>query len=766
MTAYGRSWSRRDPRVRVGAPGHAVFGEHVLAGLLELVAVLAFLLVLVCASPAPAAAQFTQAGLLSGTASRQFDEANAPVLSADGRYAVFKGSLIGTLGIYRRDLRSGAMEMVAGGDATGPSVSADGRYVAFTSTAEDAVEPVSDRGCPEVYVRDMEPGPGEPEYVLAAALNGTSEGIAYESGCAPSIGAAFSASGAQAAAGVALSADGRHVVFTVLSFSNLEGAGTEPSQVAVRDLDTETTTLVTAVAGGNTAVPGGGAFPSLESLGRGRVANPTIGLGGPSLHHYGDQATASTAAISADASTVAWLGTDVPAQVSAAEAERSPTLPGLDPASLEVEPLWRRIADGTSAPTRRLLAGAGLDFFYAGINERAVDPVIAGSFVGMQESALFIAPALSANGRTATVLASAPPPAVEPSLNERKNTGLSDLDTDAYAVRVGADPASPIVVTPLTEIASYMLSNAATEDVKDVAISADGTRVAFDTARTQLRLPALASVSPPIAYTQMPETYEANLALGTLQRVTATYDGSEPNGEAGLLAFSGDGQALAFSSSATNLFFGDGNGTWEVYLARELAGETASAVEEIGTSPLAPVPTPSWTLDVTATALRDGSVLVEAQTPGAGRLLVKAVAQLPTTRARAARKRAARSNAHARAGKTSKLTQGAQAASARAVGKFKSIRGKTKRRAPGERAGAAIPALTVAQVSTTVAGAIATKLRLRVSAPYRALVATKQGLYAVLDVKFTATGQRTLLREVPVTFRLQRKPVVRRRAKR
>jgi hypothetical protein len=754
MAAY--AWSRRETRGRMGAPWRAVCSGPVLACLLALTLTL-LTLALICTLPTLADAQFSQAGLLSGTASRQFDEANAPVLSADGRYAVFQGSLLGTPGIYRRDLRSGAVEMVAGADATGPSVSAAGRYVAFTSTAEDAVEPASDRGCPEVYVRDMEPGPGEPEYVLAAALNGTTEGIAYESGCAPSLGVAFSASGAQAAAGVALSADGRHVVFTVLSVSNLEGAGTEPSQVAVRDLDTDTTTLVTSAAG--RPVSGGGAFPSLESLGRGRVASPTIGLGGPSLHHYGDQATASTAAISADASTVAWLGTDVPAQVSAAEAERSPSLPGPDPAGLEVEPLWRRVADGVSTPTRRLLAGAGLDFFYAGINERAVDPVIAGSFVGMQESALFIAPTLSADGRVATVLASAPPPAVEPSLNERKNTGLSDLDTDAYAVHVGADPASPVAVTPLTEIASYMLPDSATEDVKDVAISADGTRVAFDTARTQLRLPALASISPPIAYTQMPETYEANLALGTLQRVTATYDGSEPNGEAGLLAFAGDGQALTFASSATNLFFGDGIGAWEVYLVRELASEAAPAPEEIGAPPLAPNPTPSWTLDATATAMRDGSVLVQVQTPGAGRLVVKAAAQLSTRSAKVARR-----NPHARAGRTGRRRQSAHAASARTVSK--AVRGKAKRRAPGGRTGAAITARTVAQSSATVPAAATTRLHLRVSTPYRALVAARNGLYAVLSVKFTAPGQRTLLREIPVTFHLKRKPVVRRRVKR
>jgi Tol biopolymer transport system component len=733
-------------------------------------------------TPAIAGAEFTQASLLSGTARQQFDGANAPALSTDGRYAAFQGQLEGVPGIYRRDLQTGAIEMVAGGDAgdfehacdgvlhplvacdaTAPSVSADGRYVAFTSTADldPSEEPPVDAGCPEVYVRDMTLQPSTSgAYELASALANPAAGIEYEGGCEAPSSMGFHLAGAQAAPGVALSADGRHVVFTVLSGSNLAGPGTPPGQVAVRDLDTNTTTLVTTTPNGQ-ATPGGGAFPSTESLAN-IAGDPTVGLA-RFQERDGDQAAGSTAAISADASTVAWLGTNVSAQVSAAEAERAPSLIGRPAPGREAEPLWRRVADGSNAVTRRLLVGAGLDFFYERVDE-PTNPVRSGAFAG-QQNLVFIPPALSADGRTVGVIASAPSLAGESSLAERANTGLSNLDTDAYVVRMGAGSTSPPTTTTITEIASYMLPISATEDVKDVAISPDGTRVAFDTQRTQLHLPALALTSPPVAFTATAETYEANLELGTLQRVTTTYDGAEPNGEAGLLSFGGDGRTLAFASSATNLFYGDGVGAWEVYQARELPSETASAVEEVGAPPPAPGPSQSWTLSATATAERDGSVLVTVETPGAGRLAVKAGAQLPSLHAKAIRK-----GAHVRRGAHVPVKRARKAAivrAARAAPAGRAVRGSKRRRVEERSAGATIPARTVAQVSATALGSAEMRLRLRVSAAYKQLVAGGNGLYAVLSVTFAAPDHRTLLREVPVTFHLiKRKPAPHRRIKR
>jgi WD40-like Beta Propeller Repeat len=727
--------------------------------------------------PACAGAGFTPPALVSGTQRIQFGSAEAPAISSDSRYVVFQGSLAGVPGIYRRDLQTGAVEEVAGGDpadqdepcsttndplaacdAAAPSVSADGRYISFTTTADlqpegpdgtPAGEPAQDAGCPEVYVRDMGPS-GEPlpasapaAYTLASALNGSGVGIAF--GTCPNVNGTFAVAGAQAAPAVAISADGRHVVFTVLSTSNLTRgpscAASKPlaecpletpaSQVAVRDLETKTTTLVSSTPQGE-ATPGGGAFPSAESEVVMHAAtsypNSTVG----------DQLTGSTAAISADASTVAWLGTNVPLQVPSATDISTSGLHGgnQSPLAFEAEPLWRRVADGDAAVTRRLLAGAGLDFYLSIGQEGAVYD---GSFVAVQ-SALFVAPALSADGHTVAVIANAPTPAgAEEFFLYRPQ---EQPDTDAYAIHVEDSPASAPQVTALTSTPSYSASQGATAAVSNIAISPDGTRVAFDTARTQFALPALAFASPPSTYTGVSETYEANLALGTLQRVTSTYNGSSPNGEAGLLAFSGEGQALAFASQATNLFYGDSIFAPEVYLVRELPAATNPATQEVGATPEPTPPGVAWKLSATASAQANGSVLVAVQVPGAGRVAVSAGAQLPAPASRKAVGRKAPKRGAA--GERSQVkAEGAKAIEQRP----KAI--ETKGR---EKASVDLTTRTVAQAATSTGGPAQVQLRLRVAASYRALVSGRLGLYTVLRVTFATPGHPVLSLEIPVTF--------------
>jgi hypothetical protein len=709
-----------------------------LTGLLALCAG-GFALLAGALAQATARADFGAPSLASGTSELQFDQADAPALAADGRYLVFQGTLAGVQGVYRRDLQTGEVEPVAvyeppespaaalsAPDATAPSVSADGRYVAFTTTAAlSPEEPQADSGCPEVYVRDMD-GAGPSAYTLAAALNGSDAGITYAGSCT-SRTVGFALAGAQAAPAVAISADGQQVVFTVLSPSNLMSGGavsTDPSQVVLRDLSTRTTTLVSATPEGS-APAGGGAFPSTQS--ESQAGARTVGPG--QQQNYGDQLTASTAAISADGSSVAWLGTHVPAQVPAATDVQSGMTGELrvnsaDPLGSEVEPLWRRVADGPGAVTRRLLGGAGLDFYFRSATTESGNPVLGGSFVGEQEL-LFIPPVLSADGETAAVLANAPPPASEGAIEAESNQIAPD--TDAYVVRLDDDPSQPPQVTPITATADYAASAASVGDVKDVAISPDGSRVAFDTTRTQFTLPASTLISPPISYGNTAETYEDNLALGTLQRVTSTVNGSEPNGWAGLLSFAGEGQTLAFASQATNLFFGDSVPASEVYTVAEVPAGAAVAPQMLSAEPTIAPTTPDWLLSATAAAQADGSVIVYAQVPGAGGLGVRATAQLPAQTSRSA------SRARSRRARVS----------------------STKRKAakPPSKAVAKIPAVTVALAAAAVRGASEARLRVRLSARYRKLAEAKSGLYASLILTFTVAGHPPLTQRIPATFK-------------
>jgi Tol biopolymer transport system component len=720
--------------------------------------VVAVALVLVFARAGIATAAFGPASLLSGTPEYQFESADAPALASEGGYVAFQGSYVGVAGVWRRDAQTGAVEPVATAydaedprfsapgaslgapDAAAPSISANGRYVAFTTTADLVPlhtgregrlegEPPGDIGCPEVYVRDMDiPASEQGAYTLASALEG-GEGIAFAGGCPAHGGEGFAVAGAQAAPGVALSGNGQDVAFTVLSTSNLaRGPGcaagtplgecpaeTPASQVAVHDIETGATTLVSATPQGE-STPGGGAYPSVEDEQHvsSTAESPPIG----------EQITGSSAAISADGGTVVWMGTDVPAQVPGSGPEITGSGACHGAAGSEVEPLWRRIGDGTGASTWRLLAGAGLDLFYH--QSVTGEVVCAGSFVNTIDWHVFIPPVLSENGETVALVANAPRPEAVRSaeLSEKAPT------TDAYAVHVSDSGTPAPRVEPLTETLDYDETDAIEGVINDIAISPDGEHVAFEAARSEFTLPNLTLISPPLPTSEFrAQTYVANLHLHTLQRATVTYDGAEPTGSAGLLSLDGNGGAIAFASTAKNLFYGDAVGASQVYLARELPAEQPPATPSAGPIPSEPL-LPEWRLDATATAQPNGSVIVYAQVPGAGQLAVSADAQLPAPVSHKAKRK----------------------------GKSGGGKSATKRKSKGiaagraHAAGAGLLTRAIAHGTIIATAAAPVRLTLNAGASYRTLVSGRTGLYTVLHIAFTAPGHATLTEAIPVTF--------------
>jgi hypothetical protein len=667
--------------------------------------------------PSAADAEFTAPELVSGTTQTPFEEAGSPALSANGRYVVFEGTLAGAPGVYRRDLQTGEVVPVASAssdlaidapDASAPSVSESGRYVAFTSAAKLDPEDDTGSGCPQVYVRDMELPPQAPgAYTLASALNGSSMGLTYASPCVSEPPGTLALAGAQAAPAVALSANGQRVVFTVLSPSNLT-PGAEGGQVAVRNLETDETTLVSATP--SSAAPGeGGAFPSSASEQKG-VPSPTVA---------GNQPAASTAAISADGSTVAWLGTDVPEQVPPAEDVTSGMASLDSPVSTEVEPLWRRVSGGA---TERLLADAGLNFYFTQSQEE-IRAVNGGTLY--PSSGDFAPPVLSKNGDTVAVIANAPT-----SANEGSYRYVGDKQAppaDAYIVHVGGGTSADPQVTPLTATPDFAATNAIYNGIEDIAISADGTRIAFDTHRTSFALAPPTLISPPAPEVDYSYTYEANIASGTLQRVTNTYDGASLDGSSGLLSFSEDGTSLAFASSASNLIFGDPTiGASQVYVVDESPSPIEVASQSIGAPPVLAPPRIDWTLSATATAQRDGSVLIDAQVPGAGKLDAQLSAQVPASPQKKQAKKA-----------TSKSRRGAKQARGHAAAKV-----------------VAVPARTLAQQTSVAGEPSELRLQLRVAARYRTLLTTKDGLYCLVHLTFSAPGHSQLAQEIPLTLKI------------
>ena len=701
--------------------------------------------------------------------------AHDPAISADGRYLAFDGYVGGYSGVWRRDLQSGEIAPVAVGrvvpdskECEGPqptcasalpSISADGRYVSFTTSSR--LDPGLERESrPNVYVRDMSlpatvqemEAPQEREcersaepracpFTLVSAVNGSGEALTYSPESSVE-------AGAFAAGRTAISANGEKVVFITVAGSNLAGTGTPAGQVAVRDLNGRETTLVSVEDDPATGLPKVPATPVSATYGNGTFGAVDLASGGefPVAHRFGLQSLTG-AAISADGTTVAWMGRDVFKQArmlpgEAAERE----------APLYTEPLWRRIADGPLAPTRRVTGGSepenpgcaasGEQTLTGTGQEALLDPcqgpfLTAGQGAGEKgvydASSLQSVPQLSADGYTVAFLATGR----LASLGQNYGLEPSEQAADLYVADMRGSESRRAALRPLTEINSRAFSGSAA--VTDFAISPNGAQVAFTTQRISFPLGSPAYITQPMAAPEMGELFDVDLENDTLTRVTHGLEGEpseRPHKEAlgegrngpypvltdGALSpsFTGDGATLAFSSTAANLAAGDRN-TPAPGLEEEVSdGSDAFTVKRVlfsaapvdGSISPAPVPpsvTPRWRLSVSARSLPDGRVILYVRLPAAGRL--SAVA-----RGRVIVARVSSSSRHRRG---------------------RSVRVRTLRLSSASRF-----------VAPNVEGVA--QLTLTLARPYRSLAG--RGLRAAVALAFTAAGGPALGQTVPVVF--------------
>lgn len=172
----------------------------------------------------------------------------SPVLSEDGRFVAFKTSAAGKFLVLRRDLQSGALDVIstnaAGfeppwGDVYGPEMSSDGRYVAFTG-------PVTTANTSTIWLWD---GQSKTSSLVSANLLGepSADGLCD----AP-----------------ALTPDGRFVAFVSNGRDLVTNEVNGEFQVCVRDLLSGSTKLVSADAEGAGFGNGESAIPILTSDGR------------------------------------------------------------------------------------------------------------------------------------------------------------------------------------------------------------------------------------------------------------------------------------------------------------------------------------------------------------------------------------------------------------------------------------------------------------------------------------------------------------------
>ncbi len=240
-------------------------------------------------------------------------------------------------------------------------------------------------------------------------------------------------------------------------------------------------------------------------------------------------------------------------------------------------------------------------------------------------------------------------------------------------------------------------------------------------------LGAPAFVSTQAAVPGLLELYDADLGTETLTRVTSGYEGGlpeHPEIESGnedrytrpadgalSPSFDASGTLLAFSSTASNLVFGDGNSPLnaqinrvdgaDVFLVPRIVFDNEPTPQEISPAPANPRPEVPWRLEVSASSLASGAVQLKARVPAAGMLSASAASTLP-------------------------------AKSARAHGG---------------------PRRTVAKASTTAHGATETvALKLQLGAHYRSLAFRAGGLLSKVTVTFSSKGHPTLRRTLTIRF--------------
>jgi hypothetical protein len=469
------------------------------------------------------------------------DATQFAAISGDGRYVVFQTRARNLYadddpdppgryrvgGLFRMDLATRAIELVADGDlrdeatdapiargAQNPSVSADGRYVAF-STGHRLV-PADANGNVDVYVRDMAvPARAPGAFELVSAKDGGNEAAAYAPRDPDLPG--FNP-GAELTGGAALSSDGSRVVFrTIQVDSDLPdrpAADTPAFQVFMRDRTTDTTRLVTrATADG---APAGGAL-------------------GP-------------AGLSADGTTVIWTGRNAAAQTRFIDGEST------DPGFFHY--LWRRMADGPGAPTRRITGvsdpddpacppGASVVFDQTSTGP-CYGPLTEPEYLRANISTLL--PAMSGDGRLVAFLTGTGP---RPNANTQPGLDLFLTDMSPGVTRK----------TGTVELTREGAPNdpKASSPIESVTMSADGSRLLLTSSRTDFVLPALRFIGSARLAADVRELYSIDLRARTIERVTRAHDGADIDGDVlNDPTVSADGARIGFASFAGNLFFGDG----------------------------------------------------------------------------------------------------------------------------------------------------------------------------------------------------------------
>ncbi|HEY5999473.1 MAG TPA: Ig-like domain-containing protein [bacterium] len=523
------------------------------------------------------------------------NELAAQASSTDGRHVVFRsaatnlvdGTFYARDRVYLKDLLSGSITIlsaaadgVAASDNSGsPAISADGRRVAFWS--KDAGLVAGDaNGVADVFVKDTVTG----SLALASARDAT-------------VVMLFSVPGDSRSSGLSASEDGRFVLFTSRAATLVDGDSNGTWDVFVRDMQTGVTTRVSTDSAGvqadglanGCAISGDGRYALFSSYAGNLVEGDTNATADIFVK---DLLAGSTTRVSTDSSGVEANGGSacggishdgrivtfsslasnlVPGDVngksdifikdrlSGAITRESTGSSGTEANGDSYFPAVS--GDGRSVAFRsaagNLVDGdTGAADIFVKNRETGVTVRASTSSAGAQANGSSDLPVLSYDGRF-VAFQSAANNLVSGDTNTWQDIFVKDLQTGA---------------TRIASTGTY--GERAILDCAAPAISADGRYVVFSNGG-----PGLAGNDTNI----FSDVFLKDLRLGTLDLVSVGRAGEAGDGAATNPAISGDGRQVVFTSAATNLVNGDGNGALDVFrtavhsdLRLRVAGTTAA----------------------------------------------------------------------------------------------------------------------------------------------------------------------------------------------
>jgi hypothetical protein len=510
-----------------------------------------------------AAAEFGPIRLVSKSSKEQAAFATEPALSEDGHFLAFIGQLGGHTGLFEKNLTTGAVTLVVEKGLSESTLEAPSISADGRFVSFTTSEPID----PEAE------GEGENKDVYVADL-----GV-----WPPSFELVSSAEGRRmsgeswAAPRVAMSADGSEIAFV------------DEGQVYVHRAGLKEPILISSRKGSATPepVPGGGVYQR------------------------------AGAALSEGGNAVAWVGENVAEQVPLSPEEEAKIA-----GNVYQEPLWRLVPTEVepNPPTLRIVGG-GEPPAFPKLDEDHNFPRYSETGSPIGKGWGINLPVLSADGSTVAVIGS--PEEIEDLFVVNMTSGLTRIQAiDQLTKWTNPNPAA---ITPASLSESQYKPY--TGEILECAISPNGERIAFTTFRQNFAMgPSLATVRPAVP-SVVPELYQVDLGLRTIERVTpgpGTGVSLAPSGQgAASLSYNESGRLLAFSDTAYNLVPGDANEGSDVFTVESTPPEP-SEPSKISPPPSRLSVIPSWRLTARAVSRPNGAVRVVATVPGAGTLRASA----------------------------------------------------------------------------------------------------------------------------------------------